>query len=199
MNYLLPADYAAYGLAAETADAWVTAASAMMDAYCRRPTLAAASYVERMRVGARSQSVRLSYAPLLSVDDARARFARLRDGMPCPLGAEVAAAFGAGDSWVTLDVTQLDVFAATGEVRLPWNVLGVPYGELEVTYTAGFSDVPTAIKVACAQIVRNAQATPGLNVKQGRVDTLQMEYFSDSLLDSQVQAILRPFVAERLS
>ena len=39
MGYLLPAEYAEFGLTAETADAWVTAASAMMEAYCRRPSL----------------------------------------------------------------------------------------------------------------------------------------------------------------
>ncbi len=54
MGYLLPAEYAAYGLTAETADAWVTTASTMIEAYCRRPTLLAASYTERMRVPLRS-------------------------------------------------------------------------------------------------------------------------------------------------
>jgi len=33
MGYLLPAEYAEFGLTDETADAWVTAASAMMEAY----------------------------------------------------------------------------------------------------------------------------------------------------------------------
>ena len=67
-----------------------------------------------------------------------------------------------------------------------------------MTYTAGLATVPDALKFACAQIVKNAQATPGLNVKTSKVDTLQTEYFSDSLLDRQVKALLRPFVAERL-
>ena len=43
MGYLLPAEYAAYGLTAETADAWVNAASAMMEAFCRRPSLSNSS------------------------------------------------------------------------------------------------------------------------------------------------------------
>jgi len=72
------------------------------------------------------------------------------------------------------------------------------YSEAEVTYTAGFTVVPNAVQVACAQIVRNAQTTPGLNVKSSKMDTLQIQYFSDSLIDSQVQALLRPYVAERL-
>ena len=63
---------------------------------------------------------------------------------------------------------------------------------------AGVETVPPAVKVACGQIVRNAQATPGMNVKSSKMDTLQMQYFSSSLLDEQVQILLRPFVAQRV-
>jgi hypothetical protein len=76
--------------------------------------------------------------------------------------------------------------------------MGLRYSEAEVTYTAGLATIPNAVKVACAQIVRNAQTTPGLNVKSSKLDTLETQYFSDSLIDSQVQALLRPYVAERL-
>src|ERR1700722_8388594 len=76
MGYLLPAEYAEFGLPAETKDAWVTAASAMMEAYCRRPTLNVASYTERMRVPLAAQTVRLSYGPLVSVDSVKARYVR---------------------------------------------------------------------------------------------------------------------------
>jgi hypothetical protein len=54
------------------------------------------------------------------------------------------------------------------------------------------------VKVACAQIVKNAQATPAMNVKSSRMEQMQMEYFSGVLVDAQVQAMLRPYVAERL-
>jgi hypothetical protein len=198
MGYLLPAEYAAYGLNAETADAWVNAASAMMEAYCRRPSLLSASYVERLRVGRASFAVRLSYAPLVSIDSVRARFARQIGEGAWTAGADVMAAFCAPGTWTAIDVSMLDVDAVLGEVRLPWNVLGVPYGEVEVTYTAGLAEATATVKVACAQIVKNAQTTPGLNVRSSRVDTLQMEYFSDSLLDSQVKSLLQPYVAERL-
>ena len=197
MGYLLPAEYAAYGLTAETPDAWVNAASAMMEAHCRRASLLASSYVEPLRVGHHTQAVRLSYTPLVSVDAVRARFGR-RVGESL-LGYAVEAAFCAPGTWTAIDVSTLDVDAGVGEVRLPWNVLGIPYGEVEVTYTAGAAAATTQLKVACAQIVKNAQATPGLNVRSSKVDTLQMDYFSDSLIDSQVRALLLPYVAERMS
>jgi len=202
MAYLLPAEYAAYGLTAETADAWVTTASAMMDAYCRRPTLWSASYTERMRVPLRAQTVRLSYTPLISVDAVKAKYVRPEHEREMwgemELASAFAAAFALPGQWSTVEPSTLDVSLPTGEFRFAWNLLGMRYGEVEVTYTAGFTTVPEAVKAACAQIVRNAQTTPGLNVKSSKMDTLATQYFSDSLIDSQVQAMLRPYVAERL-
>ena len=55
-----------------------------------------------------------------------------------------------------------------GEVALPQNPLGLAYNEVELTYTAGSAAIPDAVKFACAQIVRNAQATPALNVRAAR-------------------------------
>lgn len=190
MGYLLPAEYEAYGLPTDTADAWINAASAMMEAYCRRPSLLSESYTERLSVGRRTYTVRLSYGPLQQVTAARARFGRSDD--------ELAAVFCAPGEWTTLDVASLEIDTTLGEVRLPLNLLGAMYSEVEITYTAGVT-ADNKLKVACAQIVKNAQSTPGLNVKSSRVDTLQMEYFSDALLDTQVRALLQPYVAERLS
>ena len=202
MGYLLPADYVTYGLTAETADAWVTTASAMIEAYCRRPSLMSASYTERMRIPMRAQTVRVSYGPLISVNAVRAQYARPGNGDDFygdfAYQTGFAVAFALPGQWVDVDPTTLYVSLPTGEFRFPWNVMGMRYTEAEVTYTGGLTTVPTAVQVACAQIVRNAQATPGLNVKSSKMDTLQTQYFSDSLIDSQVKALLRPYVAERL-
>jgi hypothetical protein len=35
-------------------------------------------------------------------------------------------------------------------------------------------------------------------VKTTKMDTMQMEYFSNSLMNAQVQQLLRPYVATRL-
>jgi len=62
----------------------------------------------------------------------------------------------------------------------------------------GAGTIGDDIKTACAQIVRNAQSTPALNASKARIDTMQMQYFSSSLVDETVQAWLRPYVANRL-
>ena len=207
MGYLLPADYEGYGLQPDTADALVTMASSLMEAYCRRPSLFAAQYTERVRLIAGSQTIRLSYGPLLegALLSGRVRYARPRRGDDEPYGSDrngifvqqIATAFGLPGTWSDLDITTVDLYAGPQEVTLPANVLGIGYNEVELTYTAGFVTVPVQVMSACAQIVRNAEAIPALNVKASKLDTMQMEYFSGDLIDNGVAAMLKPYRAER--
>ena len=206
MGYLQATEYENFGLASDTTDDWVTAASALIDAHCRRTSLNPAQYVERLRLVEGTQCARVSYLPLLAVAPAltplvslHARYGHPRRGeMVYPIQAEIAWAFGLPGTWNTLDCSTVDWVSDTGELIFPQNIFGMPYNEVEVTYTAGLSLIPDAVKSACAQIVKNAQSTPSLNVKSSRMDTLQMEYFSGSLLDDTVKTLLRPFVASRL-
>jgi hypothetical protein len=107
-------------------------------------------------------------------------------------------AFSLPGQWTAIDPNSVDCDPNTGELTLPSNMLGLPYNEVAVTYTAGLATICDDIKAACAQIVRNAQATPVLNASKTRIDTMQMEYFSSSLLDETVKSWLRPYVANRL-
>ena len=208
MNYLQPSEYEAYGLETTTAPAWVTAASAIVDAHCRRVTLAIAQYTERLRTENLQRPVRLTYLPLSAVApatspivSARARYATPRRGelVHEEMGWDAALAFGIPGTWADLNVADLDVFPGTGEVTLPMNVLGWAFTEMEIVYTAGLDSFPDGVKVACAQLVKNAQATPALNVKRGVLpDRMQLMYFSDSLLDETVQALLAPYVAQKV-
>ncbi|MDE1163731.1 MAG: hypothetical protein PW792_17540 [Acidobacteriaceae bacterium] len=197
MAYLLPAEYAEFGLEVDTADAWVAAASAMIEAHCRRPSLLETSYTERLRMGA-AQRVTLSYGPVSAVTAVRARYVPRRDGGDgvMAFGDFVADAFALHGAWTNVELSAVEVYRE--EVSLTMCALGMRYSEVEVTYTAGLAVVPDAVKIACAQVVKNAQAVPALNVKSTRLDTLQTEYFSDALLDTQVREMLRPYVAERM-
>lgn len=206
MGYLLPTQYESFGLDPATTDDWVTAASALMESYCRRASLNPTQYVERMRLTEGAQTVRLSYLPLTAIAPAtsplvgiNARYARPRRGeLVYPIQSEIAWAFGLPGAWTVLDPTTIDWVFDTGELIFPMNILGLPYNEVAVTYTAGLATIGNDVLSACAQIVKNMQATPSLNVKPSKLDTLQMEYFSNSLIDSQVAALLRPYIANRL-
>jgi hypothetical protein len=150
MAYLLPTEYESYGLAPDTTDDWVLSASSMMEAYCRRPSLLATQFTERLRVVEGSQTVRLSYLPLVAVApaisplvSAQGRFTRPRRGEMGITGlAEVAYAFALPGAWAAIDITQIDFVPDTGEIILPYNLLGMFYSEISVTYTAGLTVVP---------------------------------------------------------
>jgi hypothetical protein len=206
MAYLETTEYESYGLAPDTTDDWIAVASGMIDAYCRRGSILATQYMERLRVIEGSQTVRLSYLPLVAVSPAaiplvtvRGRYTRPRRGELGSGGLDaIASAFSLPGAWTQVDPTSIDFLCDTGELTLPYNLLGLPYSEIEVTYTAGCTSVPEAVKIACAQLVKNAQATPGLNVKTSKMDTMWLQYFSNSLIDAHVQQLLRPYVATRL-
>jgi len=206
MAYLEPGDYSNYGLPAGTTADWITAAAALINSYCRRPDLNVTQFSERLRVTTGAQTVRLSYLPLAPLAPAitpivsvEGRYARPRRGeLPHEPLFEIASAFALPGQWAAIDPTLVDFDANGGELTLPWNVMGLRYNEVQVTYTAGLTTIGDDVKSACAQIVRNAQATPSLNTSMSRIDTMQMKYFSSSLIDETVQAWLNPYVANRL-
>ena len=206
MGYLQPTQYASYGLSSDVSDDWITVASAMIDAHCRRVSLNPTQYTERLRLVEGSQTARLSHLPLASIAPAtsplvsiQARYAKPRRGeLVYPLQEEVLWAFSLPGSWTVIDPTTVDFVSGTGELVFPLNIMGLPYNEVAVTYTAGLTTIPDAVLSACALIVKNAQATPGMNVKASKMDTMSMQYFSSSLIDATVQQLLAPWVATRL-
>lgn len=212
MVYLSAAEFESYGVDPATPWALVGAVSALVDAHCKRPTLAPAQYTERLRMMPDTSTVRLTFLPLATVApatspivSARARYARPRRGEAqlCwepqqQFVAEVAEVFGLPGQWttVTSDLIDFDVF--TGEISLlrgPWCM---PFNEVEITYTAGLSPIAEAVKHACAALIRNAQATPALNVRLSKLDQMQLEYFSNSIIDDTVQQLLAPYVARKV-
>ncbi len=206
MAYLQSAQYTSYGLAADVTDDWVTLASSLIDAYCRRPSLNPTQYTEQIRIVEGSQTVRLSYLPLLAVAPAtsplvnvEARYAKPRRGqLIFPLQEEVLFAFSLPGAWSNVEPSTVDFVEDTGELVFPLNILGLPYNEVKVTYTAGLATIPDSVMVACAQIVKNAQATPGLNVKSAGIDQMKVQYFQNTLMDATVQTLLQPWVSTRM-
>jgi hypothetical protein len=207
MAYLSADEYTLFGLEETTPDSLVSAASDLIDAHCRRNGFGIAQYMERFRVG-RSRTVRLSYLPLASPNDvsspilqARGRYVQ-RDGDwagGMGLAEEIAQAFTSRNVWFSVPPTSLDVDLQTGEVIVCSGLLAPALGDLEVTYTAGYLLVPQAVKQACAKLVKNALATPALNVSKQKIDTMYLQYFADSLVDADVKRLLAPYVAQRLA
>jgi hypothetical protein len=207
MNYLSDSEYETYGLEPATPESFVAAASSLINTYCRRPTLAIVEFTERIRVVPGRNNLRLTNLPLAIVPgktspliSGRGRYAPPRRGEDTIMWelAEIALVYALPGTWVDLDVSTFDYFAETGEVSWLGNPLGLAFDEIELVYTAGFSQVPDPVKFACAQLVKNAQATPALNVRAGTLNSMHLEYFSDTLIDSTVQGMLAPYVAQKV-
>jgi hypothetical protein len=207
MAYLTADEYELFGLEATTPDSLVIAASDLIDAHCRRQGFGSAQYMERFRVG-RSRTVRLSYLPLAAAVGATSPIVQARGRYTGSVGdwagveqlaAEVAQAFTTPNTWFSVPASSLDLDLLSGEVIVCCGLLTPALRDLEVTYTAGYSTVPEAVQQACAKLVKNALATPALNVSKQKIDTMYLQYFADSLVDADVRRLLAPYVAQRLS
>lgn len=206
MNYLDTTEYLTYGLDAATDPSWVTAASAIIDAHCRRSTLGVKQYEERLKLPPELNTVRVSYLPMVAVAPATTPIVSLqgrygiprRGEWPFPeLSLEFALVFALPGMWTTIDPSTIDIWEESGELTFPVNSLGLFFNEVDVVYNAGLTTIPDGVKVACAQIVKNAQVTPALNVKSGKLDRMRLDYFADTLLDETVRRLLEPYVARK--
>jgi len=206
VNYLQPSEYQLYGIDTTADPALVGAASSLIDAHCRRATLAVAQYEERIRMMPDRNTIHLTYLPLTPLTPAtspivsgRGRYTMPRRGEWAfsDLRLDMALMFGLPGTWSNIDASSVDFDVATGELTLPLNLMGLWYSEVDLTYTAGYAIIPDAVKYACAQVVRNAQATPAVNVKTGHLDRFRMDYFAPDLLDLTVRSLLAPFVAQK--
>ncbi len=207
MSYLATTEYQTYGLEANTPQAVVAAASSLIDGHCRRASLNVTQYEERIRIEPDRNTVRVTYLPLVALApatlplvSAQGRYCIPRRGeWPFDdLRLDVALTFGLPGVWTAIDVSAIDFFAATGELTLPLNIVGLWFSEVDIVYTAGLNPVPDTVKFACAQIVKNMMATNGINVKSSQIDKLAMQYFSDTLIDQTVQQMLAPYVAQKV-
>jgi len=208
-SYLADSEYQTYGLEPDTPASWVAAASSIIDAHCKRPTLWVQQFIERVRLVPGRNVLRLTYLPLAipqggtsPLSQGKARYGIPRRGEDLTMwetASEYAIVFGLPGTWINLNVTNFDFFCDTGEVSWLPNPLGMYFDEMELTYTGGFTTIPDPVKFACAQLVRNAQAMPAINIREGTLNAMHFAYFADSLLDATVQSLLAPYVSQKVA
>ncbi|MBI3405733.1 MAG: hypothetical protein HY046_09785 [Acidobacteria bacterium] len=204
--YLTTAEFALYGLADSTDPALIRVASDLADAFCKRDSILVTQYFERNKLPESAPITRATFTPLAIVSPATTPFiaARARHGVRRGAGvenslAECVAPFGGPPAWVDLTPLAIEYNAVTGEIWLPTGIFGTPNTEVELTYTAGYTQVPDVVKLACAQIIRNAESHPAGNVQIARLDRMRLDYFAESLMDEDVKRLLAPFVAIKMN
>lgn len=209
MDYLATSEYQSYGLEPDTPASWVAAACNLISAHCNRPTLWATQFKERARLTPGRNVMRLTYLPLFipqggtsPLVSGRARYGIPRRGADLTMwevASEFAIVFSLPGTWIDIDVSQFDFFADTGEITWLPNPFGLFFDEMELIYQGGFAVIPDPIKFACVQLVRNAQAMPALNVREGELNAMHFAYFADTLMDATVREMLAPYVAQKVA
>ncbi|OPA77463.1 hypothetical protein BVG16_13490 [Paenibacillus selenitireducens] len=157
-------------------------ASAIIDGVCKR-SIAITSYTERVPL-TDNQRGHLSYYP---VNDVTAVRGRPTHGIT---GIDI---FGP-PTFQDVSTDILDVDKPIGTLWCGYSLFGVPYSELEVTYTSGWEDIPEKVKVACGLIINQLASNPNPNVKAKKDFDLSIEYFSRNMVTPEISELLSEYV-----
>jgi hypothetical protein len=105
--------------------------------------------------------------------------------------------FGGPPSWVPLDTQQLGVNPITGELWIPAGLLLAYYSDVRLYYVAGWqqSDIPFAIKQACANIISGMSASVIGNtaLKAFSVAGVNVQRFAPTNIDDDTKQMLNPY------
>ena len=152
-----------------------------------------------------AQTVRLSYLPLAPLGSALRPLSASRAAMPGRGAASSSTThssrllgFSLPGQWTSIDPSLWTSIRTPASLTLPWNVLGLAV-QRGLSYLYGgpghdWRRREVGMRADCAQCAVDARA----ECEQDKIDTMQMQYFSSSLVDETVQAWLRPYVANRL-
>ena len=106
----------------------------------------------------------------------RPRRGEIADG---PL-LETVWAFSLPGQWTAIDPNSADCDWTTGELVLPWNVMGLPYNEVMVTYTAGLATIGDDIKIGVRADRTQRPSHTGSECQQNQdrydVDAILLEF-----------------------
>jgi len=170
-------------------DSLILRASAIIDGYCKR-SLDVTSYTERVPLTDYHnmnsyQRGHLSYYPVIDVTDLKGR----------PLYNVITGnIFGPPPFVPITDLSILNIDKNLGTFICGFNMFGVPYTELEVTYTSGWATIPDAVKVSCGMIVAQLASNANSNVKTKKDFDFSIEYFGNSMITPEIAGLLSPYV-----
>lgn len=108
------------------------------------------------------------------------------------------SAFGGPPAWVPFFVPASSLNPQTGDLWVPAGTLLAYYTDIKVRYVGGWSQasLPPQIKIATATIIDALSAAPmGPQIRRFNAGKTQIERFADTVLDSDIKSMLRPYMA----
>ncbi len=180
-------------------EAQIRFAMSLIHGHCNRKTFWPAEYTERLTLPGDRLEARLSINPVIQILTAKGRYAygrRDRRTMNQVNYDYIAAlaVFGSPPRYVEIDVTQISLYPPTGEVWFPTGLFLVGYNEVEISYLAGFQDIPSRLKTAVVMLVNNICLKGSGDRTSYSVGRVSRTFASPSFFDKDLIDLLEPFV-----
>jgi hypothetical protein len=110
----------------------------------------------------------------------------------------MVGAFGGPPAWSPFTIPSSSINPNSGDLWVPTGMLISNFTDIKVRYISGWSAdaLPPGIKIACGMIVSALQAAPmGPQIRRFASGKLTTERFSNTVLNEDIKAALRPFMA----
>lgn len=156
-------------------------ASAIIDGYCGRE-IGVKPYTERIPL-TDAQRGHLSYYPVIELTEIKGR----------PKTGLMDNFFGLPTFEPITDISSVDIDKSIGSVQCGSSPFGMPFSELEVTYTSGWDPIPDAVKVACGMLAAKLLTRPDSNVKSKKDFDFTVEYFGTGTITPEIADMLAPY------
>lgn len=207
-----PAEMARYGFPVPGGPTSLDAATAfkasiLIDAYIHKTMFQTVYTQERHRLPYGRNITRLFNLPVVSISavEGRNSYGRRSDQRVlsgrAPFYGIVPNLYGV-PQWVTIDTVSIDLDPQSGEIWLPTNIAFGVYGEVRVTYTAGYTalTMPEQIKAACANICKTMRLRGIPDVGSLSVEEITVNYINPasgpSFLSEDTRRMLDRYVAK---
>jgi len=180
----------------------INLAMVILHDYCNRRTLWPSEFKQKITLPRDRSTAVVSVRPILKIIDAKGRYTRgRRDSQHRSYPTDylsLAAILGSASTWQNINSEDIDFYGPTGEIWLPNSIYLVPYGEIMITYIAGYEDIPEKAIAALALIV-NSVCTKGegdlIAYTSGRVSR---RFATPSFITHDIKRLLSPFVVRSL-
>ncbi|MCU6798002.1 hypothetical protein OB236_38345 [Paenibacillus sp. WQ 127069] len=161
--------------------AQVIRASGIIDTYCKRE-IKTKPYTERIPLTS-AQRGHLTFYPVIEVTAASGRAAQ----------GIIGGFFGPPEFESISDLSLLDIDRSIGSLWCGGSPFGMPYSELEITYTSGWDIIPDKVKVACGLLIGKLATNYDSNVKSKKDFDFSIEYFGSGMVTPEIADLLAEY------
>src|SRR5882724_2333861 len=179
-------------------EAQIRTAQVLINGYCNRRSLWPETYEETLDLPSDRNQTILAARPVLRLLSAQGRYSygrrdrRTLNSINYDYVAALAV-FGSPPAWMNLDINQVEVLPASGEVFLPTGFFLVNYSQVRLSYLSGFVDMPYRMKLFVALTINEICAKGSADRTSYSVGRVSRTFANPSFIPQDVRSGLQPF------